>query len=61
MRLSVKKCCFFLNIDVNCDIYLLFIVNENNLNVIMVNCVYINMFVIYNFFFNFIVLCFIIF
>lgn len=37
---------FFLNIDVNCDIYLLFIVNENNLNVIMVNCVYINMFVI---------------
>lgn len=48
---------FFLNTDANCDIYLLFTVNENNLNATMVKCAYINMFVIYNFFFNFIVLC----
>lgn len=41
---------FFLNTDANCDIYLLFTVNENNLNATMVNCAYINMFVIYNFF-----------
>lgn len=53
----LKKCCFFLNTDANCDIYLLFTVNENNLNASMVNCAYINMFVIYNFFLNFIVLC----
>lgn len=53
----LKKCCFFLNTDANCDIYLLFTVNENNLNATKVNCAYINMCVIYNFFFNFIVLC----
>lgn len=41
---------FFLNTDANCDIYLLFTVNENNLNATMVNCAYMNMFVIYNFF-----------
>lgn len=53
----LKNVVFFLNTDANCDIYLLFTVNENNLNATMVNCAYINMFVIYNFFFNFIVLC----
>lgn len=41
---------FFLNTDANCDIYLLYTVNENNLNATMVNCAYMNMFVIYNFF-----------
>lgn len=53
----LKNVVFFLNTDANCDIYLLFTVNENNLNATMVNCAYINMFVIYIFFFNFIVLC----
>lgn len=46
----LKNVVFFLNTDANCDIYLLFSVNENNLNATMVNCAYINMFVIYNFF-----------
>lgn len=46
----LKNVVFFLNTDANCDIYLLFTVNENNLNATMVNCAYINMFVIYNFF-----------
>lgn len=47
----LKNGFFFLNTDANCEIYLLFTVNENNLNATMVNCAYINMFVIYNFFF----------
>lgn len=46
----LKNVVFFLNTDANCDIYLLFTVNENNLNATMVNCAYINMFVIYIFF-----------